>query len=113
MDLVRGAEEVIRWPWVSRRAYDLALRQLADKDMQIAQLLRMHRGAAGLPEVPVERKEKPTAEPIPTEIRQVIDGFESDEFRAALYQEVRAAREQNVPWEQIYDRIDGGYEWTP
>ena len=91
---------MIRWPWVSRRAYDLLgvvnEQVVAQNAMLIADLTRIRRFESGLTEV--RRPERAALEPMPQELYEYIKGWGSEAIR----------REQRA---QAYRRHQRGEKW--
>ena len=68
---------------------------------QIDHRRRIERRQAGLSEVPADqRKEKPR-EPIPENVRELIEPFHSIEARAGVEADCYALHARGVPWKEI------------
>ena len=101
----------MRLPWVSIALLDRAdaelERALAQIDRQQARIvileehnIRMDRKEHGLPEKPRPVKPRDT-EPIPPEIREYLEAFDSMEVRANIEDDIAMARSQGTPWTEI------------
>lgn len=113
---------VIHWPWVSRRAYDIAVEmgntRLADAKVEIEQLraqnislvdhiTRLARAERGLSEVP--RQPRPLGDPMPQDVKDYINGFAFAPYRAQM--SARARRMHAVEgksWDEIGALIKAG-----
>ena len=84
-------------------------KQIKRQQDVIAQLqshnIRMDRKAAGLSEEP--RKSKPVdTEPVPPEVHDYLEAFESPEMRANLEDDIAMARSQGTPWTEIVKLLE-------
>lgn len=78
----------MRWPWVSREAYELVL---AQNTKMLDELLRIRRREAGMPEQP-RSAPRPAAQGqvmIPDEIEEIICQFSSEGVRVVLREQYR------------------------
>lgn len=94
----------MKWPWVSRLAYDLLVderdRLRAQNDDLLQTLKGIRRVGAGLKETPRKPKEQVQREPIPREIRELYLGFSSAGVSALDFQ-VDELRRNGHPWPEI------------
>ena len=78
---------MIRWPWVSRRAYDLAIERAERAEARVKeltdQIVRMARRARGMSEITPAGKERP-ASPVPSEIERHIQAYEDPLIRSEI-----------------------------
>ena len=65
---------------------------------------RVERREVGLPEVPREPKKK--REPIPDDIRKMIEPFESLQVRRGLEEECYELHDGGVPWSEIQRTLE-------
>ena len=97
------------WPWVSRRALDLALeerdRLRAQVDRLTDHLTRIERRQAGLPETP--RKERPAPEAMPRELLRYIRGHASGPMRREMIRVARTRHLAGEDWQSIQDDVMG------
>jgi hypothetical protein len=97
----------MKWPLVSRRAYDLLLaerdRLAGWLDRELEHRGRLERVDMGLAELP--RTEPEPAEPMPDELMAHIDGFADATIRAELVRHARAAYDGGRPWDQILEEM--------
>lgn len=98
----------VKWPWVSRRAYDLAVERYERAEAQAKDLMdhltRVSRREMGMPEQP--RALPPREVEIPTAIEMLIRDYDSENVRVDLRRQVIAAHRAGTPW----DQIKGGLE---
>ena len=99
----------MRWPWVSRTAYDLLLderdRLRAKNDNWEDHMRRVERKDRGMTELPTERR-KPV-EPMPPELERVIEKFSSETIRQSLRNQARIARvREGKPWSRIQAELE-------
>ena len=101
----------MRWPWVTRMAFELVqeerdrLRQQCDRLLD--QLTRIQRKDRGMSETPME--DGPGAGPVatgpmPEEIQRFIMGFASEVTRSQLTEEVRLLRQDHT-WREIHAKL--------
>lgn len=100
----------MKWPWVSRRAYDAVLEE-RDRLLQGQRdlredlttlrdhLMRVDRREHGMTETP--RESKPDPGPIPKEIDEQIMGYLSSSTRNQMRRECRRLAREGKTWEQI------------
>lgn len=105
----------MKWPWVSRLAFELLERELQARDREIERLngriddlldhrKRLQRVEKGIREEP--RGAKAEREQVPDEIRRLIMSFDSEAVQRQLENDVRRAREERkLTWSEIYDRM--------
>lgn len=103
----------MKWPWVSRRAYDEVC---ADRDWT-REVLRQHilhalgvkttqvRAEAGLPETPREPKER---DKMPRTLRDKIMKFGSVIVQQDLLSRAERRREQLPSWVEVEAEFDAG-----
>lgn len=91
------------WPWVSSRAYGQVCserdRQLEINATLLAELVSIARVRVGLREK--RSKERPPTEPMPEEIRNIINRWESEPSRRQMRQQVAILRRSGKSWDQI------------
>lgn len=113
----------MRWPWVSRRAFDALVDQLdeqrqrsiglaAQVDLVVHQnaglldhIMRMQRREAGLPEAP--RQQKPDIGPIPRPLLDHINSFAAKSVRKLQRDQAIQRRKNGEPWEVIMRDVMG------
>jgi hypothetical protein len=107
----------MKWPWVSRLAFDLALQQLLRTEKQVDALqdalLRVSRKQAGMGEQPRRGQEAPAQEDLPPEVVALIRGFDSEAIQAAVEDDVRRARKAGTPWTEIVRLLETDGEEVP
>ena len=91
----------MRWPWVSRRAYELLLEEREFLRGQIEALTRISRASHGLPEEPRKPKTKRPTDPVPVEILELIAGFGSGPVQSMIRGQVETMREAGTPYGEI------------
>ena len=95
----------MRWPWVSRAAFDLLLdernRLRKQNDDMLDSVTRVRRKEAGMPESHVRNRE--LEEDLPPEVFRYIRGFESEVMQANVEEDVRRARKAGTTWEGIIE----------
>ena len=94
----------MKWPLISRRAYDILLRDKerleAQNDKLMDNLTRQRRYEAGMAETP--RPERKPAEPMPDELRQYIGGWPSKTRKLQMNSAYRRYRSgQGESWPDI------------
>ena len=103
----------IRWPWVSRLAFDIVVETntyLREQNERLTDTaLRVRRKEAGMPESHV-RDRPPVHDDMPPEVLRYVQGFESDAMRNALEDDVLRARQQGTPWAEIIDILEHDME---
>lgn len=91
------------FPWVSRRAYDAVCderdRQRTLNEKLVAELVALARVRNGLPER--ARPQRRPAEPLPENIRDLINRWESPTSRREMTRQVLMLRRGGKPWETI------------
>jgi len=101
----------MRWPWVSRRAYDEVCGQRdrleAKQNELIDQIARMARADRGMPELKVERK---PPDPIPDGVMSILNRFQSSSTRSHLLQQCRQQRQLGQSWSAIEEHLARGLE---
>lgn len=108
----------MRWPWVSRRAYDLLREQVEVYRVQMERseeraktamdtLIRMKRLEAGVSETPREkRKDRPVP---PPEFEAYVRKFSSPHLRSQIRsQAMKRVLAGTETWEQIMAEVNGG-----
>lgn len=103
----------MRWPWVSRIAYDLLLderdRLRAKNDNWEDHVRRVKRKEKGMTELPAEKKVP--LEPIPGEIERIIQKFGSEATRQGVRNNVLMARHrQGQPWSKIQQTLENSLD---
>lgn len=99
----------MRWPWVSRTAYDLLLnerdRLRVKNDTWEDHVKRVERKDRGMTELPTKKKEP--MEPIPSDLAYVIDKFASETTRQSLRNQARIARtREGKAWSEIKAQLE-------
>ena len=100
----------MKWPWVSRLAYDavvserdhlrIQLNQMAlDRASVVAQLTRISRREAGLPETPKEAR-KPM-EPMPPALVEYIRGFAGQSLQKSMRDQAFIRCAKGESWDSI------------
>lgn len=93
----------MKWPLVSREAYEAACSERdwlrSQTGRLLEQLTRIGRREVGLPEVP--RGARVEIGEIPAELARYIAGFESRSIRGAMRSEAFRRRQQGTSWEEI------------
>lgn len=94
-----------RWPWVSRRAYDLLLHDVerleAQNDKLIDTITRQRRFEAGMAETP--RPERKPLEPMPYELQEYIKGWASAATQKMQRSQAYRRHHRGEPWDEIMD----------
>jgi len=102
----------MKWPWISRRAFDIVVEQRDNLAEQYEKLLdhitRMDRNEHGLTETP--REPKKTLDAMPRVLVTYLQGFSSAPLRKQMETEMWAKRRTGVSWEQIQTHILKGEE---
>ena len=98
----------MKWPWVSRLAYEIVIeerdRLRAGHDRLTSTLISMQRKSFGMKEQPIQPKSKEPewmTEEFPPEIRELVDGWDSEQMRSAVEIDIRSARRQGTPWNEL------------
>ena len=95
----------MRWPWVSRAAFDLLLdernRLRKQNDDMLDSVTRVRRKEAGMPESSVRQRE--VVEDLPPEVVRYIMGFESEIMQHGVEDDVRRARKNGTSWAEIIE----------
>ncbi len=96
----------MRWPWVSRTAFDLVVAErdiLRERnDDLVDNLKRIQRVRQGMREAPrVHRPRPDPIEPIPPEINDLYAGFQSEAVRNDTEMAIRELRQKGTPWSEI------------
>lgn len=102
--------DAMKWPWVSRLAYELLLderdRLRTQNDELIDHRRRLERTSAGMRERPSDQKRpRDRSDTVPQVLRDLIAGYASPATRAVIYDEVRGAFAEGQDWDEITDRI--------
>lgn len=100
---------MIRWPWVSRLAFDLVC---AERDRYIAMLdrfatanVRIERAKVGLPEV---EKDPKRPDPMPSTLRDKCMKFGSALSQQNMLSLCERRHSGGVSWEQVEREFDNG-----
>jgi hypothetical protein len=97
----------MRWPWVSRLAYDTvaAERDWLRTDVERLQdaLTRISRREVGLPEAP--REVRPQVEPMPAELAQYVLGFANPETRRMAQRGLYEQRLKTGSWQRVMENV--------
>lgn len=93
----------MKWPWVSRRAYDLLEnerdRLREQNDQLFEHLQRIDRVEHKLPETP--RAPRRELEPMPKPVRDHIDSFADRKIQAEMRKECLHRHANGEAWEKI------------
>lgn len=102
----------MRWPWVSRRAYELLAEMLERERLRVDQLtdalIRLERKAAGLPERVPPTRPKREPEPMPSPLYDQIQGFANPSIRDFLMDQAFKERGRGRPWPEPVKRTTDG-----
>ncbi len=97
----------MRWPLVSRRAYDVLLderdRLRAANDQLTEHLVRMHRVEHGVAETP--RAPRPPVEEMPKSLVDYFDGLGNTAMARQLKREAANLHTRGESWPSIQGRI--------
>lgn len=100
----------MRWPWVSRRAYDVVLdelKRLRDRNDRLTDVLeRIARREQGMPEVPRDKRDPP--EKIPHAVKEVIRLWGNPATQRMLEKRVREMRKDGKSWKEIERSVAAG-----
>ena len=98
----------MKWFWVSRRAYDLAIeerdRLRVQVDGVIDTLTRIQRAQMGMSEVPRQRKER-VVEPMPPEVYEYIERTANPSLRSEQKRVVWRRHGTGESWDSILEDI--------
>lgn len=103
----------MKWPWVSRVALDMALdentRLRAQNDKLLDTVITLQRKSFGMKELAptmpdmVQHQDSGwMTEEVPDNIVEIVEGFESSAIKDAIMLDIRNARRQGTPWDEIY-----------
>jgi hypothetical protein len=103
----------VRWPWVSRAAFDVVVDERDRLRGQVEKLqehvIRMDRVEHGTSEVP--REPRPAMEPMPKELLEYCNSYGDARIRKTMRDAAFKQHRQGVPWSQIkleiMGRVDG------
>lgn len=94
----------MKWPWVSRLAYDLVLderdRLRAMCDKLTDDIVRIQRTKQGLREAPRPPKERVDLT-VPPDIIDMIAGFQSPAVKDEVERQAKQLRANGTPWPEI------------
>ena len=94
----------MKWPWVSRLAFDLVKeerdRRITENDQLRNALVAIQRKQSGMTELPKERNAMKPVE-IPAEVSALIERYDSEVHRAALKDQVVSLYRGGAPWPEI------------
>lgn len=92
----------MRWPWVSRLAYEAVKderdRLRAVNDRLTEQWVGITRVKAGLREKP---KAARVPEEVPPEVREYVERWDGEPVKRALYRQISHLRSSGKPWPEI------------
>lgn len=97
----------MRWPWVSRTAYDLLVNERdhlrAETAALRAEIVAIKRVGMGMRETPRERKKRANAMPeVPPEVRRYYEGrFQSSASEAEIERQCQEMALKGAPWEEV------------
>lgn len=98
---------VVRLPWVSRSALDVAQGEIAFLREHVRDLTdrvaRMERHSLGMPETP--RQPKPVFQPMPKALKDHIDGFASGVTRKDMRDRLYRKHTAGAPWAEIMNEV--------
>ena len=93
----------MRWPWVSRLAYE----QVVEQNRELLDhLIRMDRTKKGRPEQPVERR-PPREDPVTQEMREAIEEFDNPAIKRQLMFEAKQALREGARPDEVLRRLEG------
>ena len=94
----------MRWPWVSRLAYEEVRydrdRLRARVESLEDEVIRMARSARGMRETPRTTK-RAEIEPIPADIRALVGKFQSPASQEWMEAQARQMNAAGAPWEEV------------
>lgn len=100
----------MRWPWVSRSAFELLLderdRLRARNDHLEDSLIGIQRVRHGMRETPRPAKQTHAPEPIPEQVRAIYEGFNSKAVRDDIARQCRELRAGGTPWVEIQRALE-------
>jgi len=98
---------MVKWPWISRLAFDLVCAERDQLRRQVDSLLdhtkRMDRNEHGLHEIPHEQREK--LDSPPPALKAYINGFAFKGFRRQQWKAAYKRRMQGESWNDIMEDI--------
>lgn len=98
----------MRWPWVSRLAFEVVRDErdrLAAQNAELTEALtRMKRWQAGMAEQ-VQPSREPD-EPPPPELYELVRGFESEAMRRNVIDDAHRAHKRGTPWDHVIDALE-------
>ena len=93
---------------MSRLAYELVLderdRLRTEHDKLVDTMVALQRKSFGMKEQPQQRKSQDPewmTEEMPPEVLELISGWSSEQMRAAVEIDIRNARRQGTPWDEL------------
>ena len=89
----------MKWPLVSRRAYDFVVEQ---NDRLMQHVIRMDRVEHGLTELQPEKKKR---EPVPDGVMNLIGGFASPNTQTMMLNEAKKQHRDGWSWEKIEEYL--------
>lgn len=93
----------MRWPWVSRLAYENATNTMEyfkeQNERLMDQMARMHRRLAGLPEVP--RDARPPVEPMPESVLSYCNSLSNKAMQKVARDAAMKRHAAGEAWEAI------------
>lgn len=100
---------MIRWPWVSRLALDMVIDErdrLREQNSELSdQLIRMTRRSNNMSEVTPKVDKPKGRDPIPPEVREVIDVWDSPATRSLMEARARQIYAEYKSWTVVADRL--------
>lgn len=93
----------MRWPLVSRTAFDAVCSERDFLREQVSHLRRLERVEAGLSETPAPAKK--LLPPMPDEVRGWINSHDGDKMRDRLRKEAFAAAREAGSWAPVVARL--------
>lgn len=102
----------MQFPLVGRTAFNLLIderdRLRKQNDELLDSFTRVRRKEAGMPEDHVRKRN--VEEDIPPEVFRYISGFGSEIMQATIEEDVRRARMNGTPWEEIIEILKNDSE---
>ncbi len=102
----------MKLPWVSRETFEFVkseFEELKSEKYKLEAFLRDQLRSTQEHEQRLERKEagirepkpEPVSDPMPDELRAIVEGYDSAQMRAGMYAEIADARRDGESWEKI------------
>lgn len=100
----------MRWPWVSRLAYELVLEERDRLRAQVDEILdlnaRLSRRSLNLPEQPRPPRPAPVPVEVPDDIEELLEGFGSEAVRAGVRAQLLARmQDPRESWDRLRSEL--------